>query len=83
MTCGDYGGVTLKGEPCKRSVGWGVPGTNEGRCKDHLAQEPVAPKPEPPPTEFYAPYEVTVSGARSPVGVSYFMVVSTAPHRES
>jgi len=38
--CGDYGGVTTKNEPCKRSAGWGVPGTSEGRCKDHLEQEP-------------------------------------------
>jgi hypothetical protein len=43
MTCGDYGGLTTKGEPCKRAAGWGVPGTDEGRCKTHLAQEPEPP----------------------------------------
>jgi hypothetical protein len=43
MTCGDYGGLTTKGEPCKRTAGWGVPGTDEGRCKTHLAQEPAPP----------------------------------------
>jgi hypothetical protein len=44
MTCGDWGGITTRGEPCKRKAGWGVPGTDDGRCKDHLEQEP-APSP--------------------------------------
>jgi hypothetical protein len=45
MTCGDYGGVTTKGLPCKRKAGWGVEGTNEGRCVTHL--EPVVVDPDP------------------------------------
>jgi hypothetical protein len=49
MTCGDWGGVTTRGEPCKRKAGWGVPGTDDGRCKDHLEQEPAEP---PPPSDW-------------------------------
>jgi hypothetical protein len=40
MTCGDFGGLTVKGEPCKRAAGWGVPDTDTGRCKTHLEQVP-------------------------------------------
>jgi hypothetical protein len=59
MTCGDYGGLTAKGEPCKRAAGWGVPGTDEGRCKTHLEQVPE-PTTHTPPLGYT--YGVTVEG---------------------
>jgi hypothetical protein len=55
MTCGDYGGVTTKGQPCKRKAGWGVTDTDEGRCVTHL--EPVV---EPDPIIIVYPVEPVV-----------------------
>jgi hypothetical protein len=34
-TCGDYGGETNKGKPCKRNAGAGTDHEGEGRCHDH------------------------------------------------
>jgi hypothetical protein len=73
MTCGDYGGVTVKGLPCKRKAGWGVADTDEGRCVTHLepvvVPDPVEPDPiivdpvEPDPVEpiVYTDAEITLS----------------------
>jgi hypothetical protein len=58
-TCGDWGGVTQKGEPCKRTAGWGVPDTDEGRCKTHLEQ---VPEPETYTAPLGWTYAVTVEG---------------------
>jgi hypothetical protein len=59
MTCGDFGGLTAKNEPCKRAAGWGIAGTDTGRCKTHLEQVPE-------PTQHDAPigyvYRVDVIG---------------------
>lgn len=33
-TCGDYGGATVRGEPCSRPMGWGT-SLEVGRCRDH------------------------------------------------
>ena len=34
-TCGDYGGETNQGKPCKRNAGAGTDHEGEGRCYDH------------------------------------------------
>ena len=34
-TCGDYGGETNKGKPCKRNAGAGTDHEGEGRCSQH------------------------------------------------
>ncbi len=34
-TCGDYGGETNQGNPCKRNAGSGTDHVGEGRCHDH------------------------------------------------
>jgi hypothetical protein len=60
MTCGDFGGLTVKGEPCKRAAGWGVPDSDSGRCKTHLEQEPE-PFELVPPIDYV--YRVDVRGS--------------------
>jgi hypothetical protein len=56
MKCGDYGAVTVRGTPCQRNAGWGIPGEDEGPCKDHVDQVPDWRTPaEPEPVHIVAP----------------------------
>lgn len=45
--CGDYGGENSDGDPCGRNAGWGRPGVDTGRCRDHVVDE-AGPEPEQP-----------------------------------
>lgn len=58
-TCGAFGGLTNKNEPCKRTAGWGVPDEDSGRCKTHLDQ---IPEPETYTAPLGYTYVVTMEG---------------------
>jgi hypothetical protein len=78
MTCGDYGGVTVKGLPCKRKAGWGVADADEGRCVTHLeVVEPDPVEPDPiivDPVEPEEPYDPIVT-----VGIEGYFYAGMTP----
>jgi len=80
-TCGDNGGVTNKGKPCKRKAGAGTNHEGEGRCFDHEINMLEKYGIEIDKVESLAAAGLPISSETAPDIKGYFSVGETTWHK--